>query len=302
MGLAVITFIAIFVLIGSAGLLMFYRDAMRKRLASTVSPTSETDNPLNRLLQVRAESIGALVEPFQRVLPRSAEETSVAQKRLTRAGYRKDSHLRIFYGAKVLVPLLLCVIATVTGLYQTSPFVVYVLALGLGFLAPDFWIGNRITARQLNIQLGLPEALDFMVICIEAGLSLDQAVLRTSDELHLGQPAVSDELSLVNLEQRAGIGRADAWRRLAERTDVDAVKALAGLIIQVDQFGTSIARALRVHSDTLRTQRRQLAEEKAAKTTVKLVFPLVLFIFPAIFVVVLGPAGIVIMESFKKYF
>jgi len=141
-----------------------------------------------------------------------------------------------------------------------------------------------------------------MVICIEAGLSLDQAVLRTSDELHVGQPDLSDELSLVNLEQRAGVGRADAWRRLAERTDVDAVKGLTGLIIQVDQFGTSIARALRVHSDTLRTQRRQTAEEKAAKTAVKLVFPLVLFIFPSIFVVVLGPAMIVIMESFAKYF
>ena len=302
MGLAVFTFIAIFVLIGSAGLLMFYRDAMRKRLASAVSPNAETENPLNRVLRVRAESIGALVEPLQRVLPRSAEETSVVQKRLMRAGYRKDWHVNIFYGAKVLVPGFLCLIATVTGLYQSGPFFVYAIALGLGFLAPDFWVGRRISARQLNIRLGLPEALDFMVICIEAGLSLDQAVLRTSDELHVGQPDLSDELSLVNLEQRAGVGRADAWRRLAERTDVDAVKGLTGLIIQVDQFGTSIARALRVHSDTLRTQRRQTAEEKAAKTAVKLVFPLVLFIFPSIFVVVLGPAMIVIMESFAKYF
>ena len=302
MGLAVITFIALFVLIGSAGLLVFYRDAMRKRLASAVSPKAETDNPLSRVLRMRTESIGALVEPLQRVLPRSAEETSVAGKRLMRAGYRKDSHLNIFYAAKILVPVLLCLLATVTGLYESGPFFVYAVALGLGFLAPDFWVGRRISARQLNIRVGLPEALDFMVICIEAGLSLDQAVLRTSDELHLGQPALSDELSLVNLEQRAGIGRADAWRRLAERTDVDAVKALTGLIIQVDQFGTSIAKALRVHSDTMRTQRRQLAEEKAAKTAVKLVFPLVLFIFPSIFVVVLGPAMIVIMESFKKYF
>ena len=147
MGLAVFTFIAIFVLIGSAGLLMFYRDAMRKRLASAVSPNAETENPLNRVLRVRAESIGALVEPLQRVLPRSAEETSVVQKRLMRAGYRKDWHVNIFYGAKVLVPGFLCLIATVTGLYQSGPFFVYAIALGLGFLAPDFWVGRRISAR-----------------------------------------------------------------------------------------------------------------------------------------------------------
>jgi tight adherence protein C len=241
------------------------------------------------------------VEPFERVLPRSAEELSVIQIRLARAGYRKESHVRLFYASKVLVPVILAVLATVTGLYEQGAFLVYVLALGLGFLVPDFWLGNRISARQLDIQLGLPEVLDFMVVCIEAGLSLDQAALRTADELSIGQPALSDELSLVNLEQRAGLRRADAWNNFAKRTDVPAVRALTALIIQVDQFGSSIAKALRVHSETLRTQRRQQAEEKAAKMAVKLVFPLVIFIFPSIFVVVLGPAMITLIESFDKY-
>jgi tight adherence protein C len=140
-----------------------------------------------------------------------------------------------------------------------------------------------------------------MVICVEAGLSIDQATVRVADEIQLSEPVLSEELGLVNLEQRAGRPRADAWRNLAERTNVETVRALAAMLIQADKFGTSVAKSLRVHSDTLRTQRRQQAEEQAAKTTVKLVFPLVLFIFPSLFVVALGPAVIVMAESFEKY-
>jgi tight adherence protein C len=300
MVIAIVTFVALFLFIVSAGALLFYREAMMKRLASVITPAGEETD---RLAQARAAgaSIGAFVEPLERVLPRSSEETSVVRTRLIRAGYRADSHLRMFYAAKVFVPVSLAILVTVTGLYEWGAFFMYALAVGLGFLAPDFWLGNRIAARQLNIRLGLPEVLDFMVVCIEAGLSLDQAALRTSDELQIGQPELSDELGLVNLEQRAGLRRADAWTHFAERTDVDAVRALTSLIIQVDQFGSSIAKALRVHSETLRTQRRQEAEEKAAKMAVKLVFPLVLFIFPSIFVVVLGPAMITLLESFDKY-
>jgi tight adherence protein C len=234
-------------------------------------------------------------------LPRSTEEVSVVQKRLIRAGYRKDVHVNFFYAAKVLVPVIMSVLATATGLYEYGAFFVYTMAVGLGFLMPDFWLGNRIAARQLNLQLGLPDALDLMVICIEAGLSLDQATLKTAEELTVSQPAISDELGLVNLELRAGRPRADAWKHLADRTDVDSIRALSAMLIQVDQFGTSVAKALRVHSETLRTQRRQKAEEQAAKTTVKLVFPLVFFIFPSIFVVALGPALITLLEAFDKY-
>jgi tight adherence protein C len=130
---------------------------------------------------------------------------------------------------------------------------------------------------------------------------LDQAVSRTAEELSLAQPVVCDELAIVVLEQRAGAPRADAWRHLAERTNVDSVRNLVSVLVQAEKFGTSIAKTLRIHSDTLRTQRRQKVEEQAAKTTVKLVFPLVLFIFPSLFLVTLGPAMITIMESFDKY-
>jgi tight adherence protein C len=296
MGIAFLTFVALFMLIASAGALLFYRGAMMKRLAGVVAPDVEAPNPLARVRAAGA-SIGAFVEPLERVLPRSAEETSVVRTRLTRAGYREDFHLRVFYAAKVLVPASLVVLVTLTGLYEGRVFIVYVLALGLGFLLPDFWLGRKIAARQLHVGLGLPEALDFMVICIEAGLSLDQAAMRTADNLNIGQPALADELRLVLLEQRAGVSRADAWTHFADRAALDSVRALTALIIQVDQFGSSIAKALRAHSDTLRTQRRQQAEEQAAKMSVKIVFPLVLFIFPSLFIVVLGPAIISMTES-----
>src|ERR1700685_1178083 len=147
----------------------------------------------------------------------------------------------------------------------------YLAALGLGFLLPDFWLGRRISIRQSRIRLGLPEVLDFLIICIEAGLGMDQATVRTAQELKLSQPALSDELDIVVLEQRAGRARSDAWKQFAERSDVDSVKKLVAVLVQSEQLGTSIAKTLRVHSDTLRTQRRQEVEEKAAKTTIKLV-------------------------------
>jgi tight adherence protein C len=221
---------------------------------------------------------------------------------LMRAGYRDDGAVRMFYGAKVLVPILLCVVAMVTGIGRSNAFFVYALTLAIGFLAPDFWLGRQIKKRQLEIRLGLPEFLDLCVICIEAGLSLDQALARSVDELRMSQPDISDELSLVILEQRAGRARPDAWKNLAERVDIDVIRALAASINQADQFGTSVSKILRVQSDTLRVQRRQSVEEQAAKTAVKLVFPLVLFIFPSIFVVTVGSAVITISESFAKYF
>jgi tight adherence protein C len=201
----------------------------------------------------------------------------------------------------VIIPLTLCLLAFLTGVGSYSPFFVYLTAIGLGYLLPDFWLGNRISARQARIRLGLPDVLDLLVICIEAGLSLDQAVARTAEELNLAQPAICDELAIVVLEQRAGCPRSDAWKHFAERTNVDSVRNLVSVLVQSEKFGTSIAKTLRVHSDTLRTQRRQKVEEQAAKTTVKLVFPLVLFIFPSLFLVTLGPAAITIMESFDKY-
>jgi tight adherence protein C len=176
---------------------------------------------------------------------------------------------------------------------------------GRGILAPDFWLGKRIKKRQKKIRRGLPDVLDLLVICMEAGLSLDQATARTAEELKPG--AAGD----VRRAERGGAGaarrtaRADAWKHMADRTGVDSVRNLVSMLVQTEQFGTSIAKTLRVHSDTLRTQRVQQVEEQAAKTTIKLIFPLVFFIFPSLFLVVLGPAAgqrAGIAHSFNLFF
>jgi tight adherence protein C len=300
---ALFAFIVIFLLIASGGLLLFYREKMLQRLPRVLSPHAEggAATVLDRFKDPGA-SIGALVRPFEKVLPKSSQEVSAVQKRLIRAGYREDSVLKAFYGAKVFLPLVLCVIVLVSGIGHAYGVLAYVLALVLGYVIPDFWLGKRIKKRQLALRLGLPDVLDLMIVCIEAGLSVDQATVRTADELSLNQPALSDELGLVILEQQAGRPRPDAWRNFADRTDVDVIKELVSVLIQADQFGTSIAKNLRVYSETLRTRRRQQIEEKAAKTAVKMVFPLVLFIFPSLFVVTLAPAMLSMVATFKKFF
>jgi tight adherence protein C len=300
MGFVAFTFFVIFLLIASGGLLLFYRAAMLQRISTVVTPQARPAGGLFGAVQ-RHVSVGGMVGSFERIIPRSQAEVSVVQQRLIRAGYREDSAVKVFYGAKVLVPIALCLLVMASGASSYNPFLAYPLALALGFLAPDFWLGRRISKRQARIRRGLPDVLDLVVICMEAGQSLDQATARTTEELSRAHPEISDELGIVVLEQRAGRPRADAWRHLAERTQVDSVRNLVSVLVQAEQFGTSIAKTLRIHADTLRTQRRQQVEEQAAKTTVKLVFPLVFFIFPSIFLVALGPAAIIITESFKTF-
>jgi tight adherence protein C len=298
MAFVFITFGAVFLLVASGGMLLFYREAMLERISDVINPQTKKQKTLMGTIQQTGLSIGGVVEQFQNVLPKSQAEVSVVLQRLTRAGYRKESAVKIFYGSKVLVPLLLCALALVSGIGNLS-FFIYIAALGLGFLAPDFWLGRQISKRQKKIRRGLPDVLDLLIICIEAGLSLDQATSRTAEELRNAQPELCDELGIVVLEQRAGRPRAEAWRHMSERTDVDCVRNLVSMLVQSEQFGTSIAKTLRVHSDTLRTQRVQAVEEAAAKTTIKLIFPLVFFIFPSLFLVALGPAVISMMDSFK---
>jgi tight adherence protein C len=301
MGVATISFIVIFLLFASGGMLLFYRQAMVQRISSVITPRGERRNMIDSI-QRTGLSVSDMLQSFERLLPKSQAEVSVVQQRLIRAGYRNDSAIKIFYGAKVLTPMLLCIVAIGSGLTDDNPFFAYVVSLGLGFLAPDFWLGRQITKRQNRIKIGLPTVLDFLTVCIEAGLGMDQATARTAEELRTAQPDLSDELDLVVLEQRAGRARADAWKQFAERTDVESVRRLVSVLVQSEQLGTSVAKTLRVHADILRTQRRQQVEEQAAKTTVKLVFPLVLFIFPSIFLVTLGPEAIIMSESFKKVF
>lgn len=302
MGIAVASFFAVFVLIASVGLLIFYREKIQARISAAINPQVRKQKALKISFSDTREVLEGVVERFEKVVPRSEAEMGQVKQRLVRAGYREESAMKVYYGGKIIIPLLLCAIAAATGLGSWNPIFVYIACAGVGFLAPDLILGKLISNRQEAIRKGLPDVLDMLVICVEAGLSLDQATARTSEELGNSQPVLSDELNVVALEQRAGSVRSDAWKHFADRTGVDAVRNLVSMLVQSEQFGTSVAKTLRVHSDTLRTKRVQEIEERAAKLSVKLLFPLVLFIFPSLFVVVLGPAVILMSESFKTMF
>jgi len=297
MGLIVLAFFAVFLLIASGGILLFYREAMLQRISEAINPHPQ-EKKLKSAVEQAKSSIGSLMATVENLVPKSDKEVSVMVHRLTRAGYRNESARKVFYGCKGMLPVLLAVIVTVTGLVHFGLFIVYLMALGGGFIAPDFWLDRKIKKRQKKITRGMPDVLDLLVICMEAGLSLDQATARTTHELKQAQPELCDELNIVVLEQHAGRSRSDSWKNMAERTGVESVRNLVAMLVQTEQFGTSIAKMLRVHSETMRTQRVQMVEELAAKTSVKLVFPLALFIFPALFVVTLGPAVITMADSF----
>lgn len=301
MAVAIAVFVGVFLLIAVGGALLFHRRAMVHRISTAINPAApKSKTTLKTIVKDTGSSLGGMVEVFKHVLPKSQTEISVTRERLIRAGYRGDSAVNVLNGSKVLVPLFLATLALVTGFGKLNPFVIYVAALGIGFIVPDFWLGRKITARQKRIRRGLPDVLDLLVICTEAGLSLDQATSRTASELSKAQPELCDELSIVVLEQRAGRPRADSWKQMADRTGVESLRNLVSMLVQSEQFGTSVAKTMRTHADTLRTQRIQAVEEQAAKTSVKLVFPLVFFIFPALFIVTLGPAVILMMDSFKQ--
>lgn len=300
---ATVTFLIAFMGIALAGSsALWRRPAAARRLARVVAPPPDVNALLSPPAVTRGARVAKLVEPFQRMMPRSTLDVTILTKRLVRAGYREKTAINVFYGAKVLAPAALCIAITITGAWQYVGFFSYIMAIGLGFLVPDFWLGGRVKARQTAIRLGLPDALDLIIVCVEAGLGTDRAIQRTTEELRLSQPEIADELALVSLEQRAGRSRPDAWKNFAERTGVESVRALAAILIQADRFGTSVGKTLRAHAETLRTRRRQDAEEMAAKTSVKLIFPLVVFIFPALFVVTLGPSMLSIMSRMQDLF
>jgi tight adherence protein C len=232
------------------------------------------------------------------IAPKSIGEMSKMQKRLVAAGYRRNEALLIFAGIRVGVALLTFVVLSTPLIVRPNLGTALVGAV-IAYLVPGFVLGKMAGKRQHIIRMGLPDALDLLVVSVEAGLGLDQAMQRVGNELAFAHPDLCDELRLVNLELRAGVARPVALANLGERTGVDDVISLVAMLIQTDKFGTSVAQSLRVHSDTLRTKRRQRAEEKAAKLGAKMVFPLVICIFPAIWVVTIGPAAIKFIEVFS---
>lgn len=236
------------------------------------------------------ERLEQALDPLSKALPLSAGDVSRTREWLIQAGYRENRHMTIYVGSRVLLALLgMLIVVAVSGV-QSLPLIIGVG--GFGFFLPRFILKRMIRERQRRIKIALPDALDLTVICVEAGLALDQALQRVGEDLRHAHPELSAEFNFVNLEMRAGKPRVEALRNLAARTGVDDMRALVATLVQTDRFGTSVAQALRVHSDSLRTERRQRAEEQAAKTTIKMVVPLVLFILPSILIVTLGPAMI----------
>jgi tight adherence protein C len=236
------------------------------------------------------ERIEQAMGPISKAIPLSPADVSRTRAWLIQAGYRDAIHVNYYFGARVLMAAIGFVGVAIFSGFDNM----FLLAgiPGLGFFLPRFLLKRMIRDRQQRIRIGLPDALDLTVICVEAGLALDQALMRVGQDLHHAHPDLSDEFHLVNLEMRAGKPRAEALRNLVERTGVDDIRSLVGTLIQTDRFGTSVAQALRVHSDSLRTERRQRAEEQAAKTTIKMVPPLVVFVLPSIMFVTIGPAVI----------
>jgi tight adherence protein C len=227
--------------------------------------------------------------------PKPSREIGKIKERLIFAGYRGPEALTVFFGIRLALAIALFVVGS-SPFVPRSSLIAGLAGAALGYLLPSMALGRLAKQRQHRIRLSLPDALDLLVVSVEAGLGLDQAIQRVGQELEFAHPELSQELRLINLELRAGKGRAEALRNLADRTGVDDLSSLAAMLIQTDKFGTSVARSLRVHSETLRTKRRQRAEEAAAKTGVKMVFPLVFCIFPAIWVVTIGPAAIKFVE------
>jgi len=225
----------------------------------------------------------------------SAEPSPELVRRLMLAGYRKPAHADIFLGARFAVPALL---ALLVALFFEQNLVLWLaLAIVIGYFVPDFWLSHAIEKRREAIKLSLPDGLDMLAVCMEAGLGLDQAIVRIGHEFGVSHPELSEELLQVNFEQRAGSPRLTAWKGFADRVDLESARSFVAMLIQTDRFGTPISKSLGAFSDALRTQRRQQAEEMAAKTTIKLVPPLVFFIFPSMGIVTVGPAVVTLMKN-----
>ena len=262
--------------------------ARLRALGSQHTPQAENKPALRERLE-------QALAPLSKAIPLSPADVSRTRGWLIQAGFRDARHVTYYFGSRVALAFLgLAGVVLFSGF--NSPFMLAGVT-GLGFFIPRFALKRMIKHRQQRIRLGLADALDLTVICVEAGLALDQAMMRVGRDLHYAHADLSDEFHLVNLEMRAGKPRAEALRNLVIRTGVDDIRALVTTLVQTDRFGTSIAQALRVHSDSLRTERRQRAEEQAAKTTIKMVPPLVVFILPSIIFVTIGPAIIELIRE-----
>ncbi len=299
--LALILFLVIVGVVSYFGYIHYVKpSSMLDQLATT---TSQSISPaFSERKEKREFSVSRLLEPIGNLLPVSPQDASAAKHELHAAGFRSGSSVAVYYGAKILLALILVITALVFRGQIQNPMLRLMLPVaggGIGYFIPAFILGRLVTRRHDKIRLSLPDVLDLMVICTEAGCGLDQAIVNVSRELKTVHPAVSQELSLVNMEIMAGKNRAEALRNFGRRTGEEEVKKLVAILVQTDRFGTSVAEALRTQSDFLRIRRRQEAEERAGKVGVKLVFPIFFFCLPSLLVVTAGPG---ILQLFHNLF
>lgn len=270
--------------------------AASERLVRLWRPANAQGKP--DFKQKQRHQVQNLLVNIGKLVPSTGRVAGTTKQMLMRAGYRRPEAVTALQGAKLILPAVFLGAVYFTGAYHADPLFILVLAGALGYALPGIWLGRRVKKRQKILSVSLPDALDLLVVCVEAGLGLDQALMRVAQELRVAHPDLCDELDMVAAEIRVGKTRIDALRELSTRTGVDDIKSWVAMLVQTDRFGTSVAQSLRVYSDDLRTKRRQRAEEMAAKTTVKMVPALVFFIFPALFAVLLGPAAISIFRTF----
>ena len=282
--------------------------AATERLRSMGESGGVAPAPVAGTLDYDESRAGNLAErvaaPLHRLAPPSAAEARKLQKKLMQAGHRSENAPIIFRGIQLAaitgLPAAVALACAVLGRPLGSAVVWIAAGVAAGFILPRFVLDRMVKRRQLRVRWGLADALDLMVVSIESGLGLNASMVRVGEELKAVHPEISEEFEIANLEIRVGREREEALRNLAERTGVDDLRSLVAMLIQADRFGTSIARAVRIFSDSLRTKRRQRAEQAAQKAAVKLLIPLALFLFPTLFIVVLGPAGLNLMDTFGK--
>jgi tight adherence protein C len=290
-------FISVAVAAGGMLHLALSRTAPERRRLQQLSADGATTAGLVLDAPSLTDSLSPAARRAASIIPTSPADLSQLRRRLTMAGYRELSAAVWFSIARMVSPVVLGLVALFS--FGLTRGWLYVLgAVLLGFLAPGFWLDHKVRLRQKAIRNGLPDALDLLIVSLEAGSSLDQAIVKAGEELTGAHPALAEEMRLITTEIRAGKPRTEALKNFAERTRVADVRSLVSMLLQTDRFGTSVAQALRTHAATSRTKRRQMAEERAAKVGVKLVFPLVFFLFPALYTVILGPLVIRILRVF----
>ena len=276
-------------------------DHMRRRMSGKIGQASDLTGPKPE--RSTARQVLEKVAPYamKPVMPQSAEAMSTLKKKLGQAGFRHESATRYFLASKTIAGIAVAVVALVVGFAMALPpkqvLGIAAFAGGVGFLFPNLWLSMARKQRMDKIREGLPDSLDLLVVSVESGLGLDAGLQKVSDEMQGVHPCLSEEMQIATLETQMGVPRAESLENMAQRCGVQEMRALVSVIVQAERFGTSVARALRTQADTLRTKRRLRAEERAQKTTVKLMLPLILFIFPSIFVVLVGPAAMRIMQK-----